>query len=181
MNLNSDKELRLLFLGDSITEGFDLKAHLPGIFAVNHGVSGLSTAELLDAMRDEWFSSHPTHVFLCIGTNDIARNIPLSSMLDHTMQMIHRIRKHLPQARIFLMSLFPTRNNPPRPNHVIRQYNQLLHSLAIDLNVDYWHLFPFFSGPDGRLNHYFTHDGLHLTDEAYRNWACLLRILLAEK
>ncbi|MBK9291843.1 MAG: hypothetical protein IPM52_09490 [Bacteroidetes bacterium] len=172
-------EKRLLFLGDSITEGFDLAAFLPGMNAVNHGISGLSSGELFDAIRDDWFSSNPTHVFLCVGTNDLARNIPLASILSNTTRIVHRIRKHAPEARILLTSLFPTLHNPPRPNSLIRQYNQLLHTLAIDLDVDYWHLFPFFTGHDGRLQHRFTNDGLHLTPEAYRNWAALLQILLS--
>lgn len=170
-------EIRLLLLGDSITEGFDLKVHLPGLIAINHGISGLSSGELLEAISDEWFASQTNHVFLCVGTNDIARNIPLATILSHTTKIVHRIRKHLPEARIFLTSLFPTLHNPPRPNSIIRQYNQLLHTLAIDLDVDYWHLFPYFAGPDGRLMHRFTHDGLHLTDEAYRKWAALLQHL----
>lgn len=181
MNLKANSETRLLFLGDSITEGFDLSAFLPGLNAVNHGISGLSTGELLEAMRAEWFATQPDIVFLCIGTNDIARSIPFSLMLENTTRIVHNIRRQVPQANIFLTSLFPTLHNPPRPNYIIRQYNQLLHSLACDLEIRYLHLNPFFAGSDGRLLHRYTVDGLHFTEDAYRNWADLLHCLLPKK
>ena len=74
-----------------------------------------------------------------------------------------------------LTSLFPTRNNEPRPNVRIVGFNARMEVLAADLGVEFWALHPHFLGEDGQLWPDFTDDGLHLTAAAYAEWAERLR------
>lgn len=171
--------MNALFLGDSITEGFDLAHYFPEMHFVNHGISGYSSEELLKAMHKGWFSHQPEVVFLCIGTNDLAREYDKSSTLDNIRSMVKITRDYAPEkVRIFLCSLFPTRHNPPRPNPVINELNTALQLLALDLKAEYLHLNPFFKDSNGQLRLEFTDDGLHLNAKSYAQWATLIRCLL---
>ncbi len=58
--------MKALFIGDSITEGFDLKKYFTGRDFVNYGISGFSSAEVMDAINKGWFKSQPDMVFLRI-------------------------------------------------------------------------------------------------------------------
>jgi lysophospholipase L1-like esterase len=167
--------MKVLLLGDSISEGFDLNTFFPEKKFENHGKSGFSSAELLEAMQPGWFSNQPEIIFLCIGTNDLARNIDVKEILGNIQQLILKIREFLPtNPIIYITSLFPTRHNPPRPNHLIDQFNLYLHSLANEAKIQYLHLNPFFKDANGQLRKTFTKDGLHLSSDAYQVWTSIL-------
>ncbi len=171
--------MKALFIGDSITEGFDLEKFFPGKEHVNSGISGYSSEEVLGAIQKGWFSGKPDRVFLCIGTNDLARDYNEADTLDSILRLLVKIREFAPEgSRIYLTSLFPTRHNPPRPNSVINQLNCRLHELAMQQNVAYFHLHPFFTDENGQLKREFTEDGLHLNENAYVLWAELIKLLL---
>ncbi len=168
-----------LFLGDSITEGFDLQQFFPGQNFVNHGISGYSSGELLDAMKQSWFALSPEKVFICIGTNDLARDVSFEQILENIRKMVNYIRIYSsPECKIYLTSLFPTRHNPPRPNPVIYKFNGALHELAIQCDCDYLHFNIFFTDENRMLKREFTNDGLHLNDQAYKKWVVLIKNLL---
>ena len=172
--------MKALFLGDSITEGFDLERYFPGRDFANHGISGFSSEELLDTIHAGWFKNQPDVVFLCIGTNDLAREYDEAETLDNIRQLVEKIRKYSPQGlKIYLTSLFPTRHNPPRKNPVIDKLNLEIHRLAREENIWYLNLNPFFKDENGQLKREYTNDGLHLNDEAYSIWKKLIDELLS--
>ncbi len=171
--------MNALFLGDSITHGFDLNKYFHQHDFVNQGISGCSSADLLHAINPRWFVNEPEVVFLCIGTNDLAREVEQADIVDNVKLLIDQIRAFSPKdCRIYLTSLFPTRHNPPRPNPVIDRLNVRLHLLAPALKIGYLELNPFFKDQNGQLSRSFTRDGLHLNDAAYKVWADVLGVLL---
>jgi lysophospholipase L1-like esterase len=173
--------MKALFLGDSITEGFDLERYFPGRDFVNHGISGFSSAEVLDSIHAGWFKNQPDVVFLCIGTNDLARDYDQAETLDNIRKLVGKIRQFSPErVRIYLTSLFPTRHNPPRKNPVINGLNLEIHKLAMEENIQHLHLNPFFKDENGQLKREYTNDGLHLNDDAYSIWKKLIDKLLQE-
>lgn len=164
----------VLLIGDSITEGFNEKELLPGFNTVNYGVSGDSTLELLDRIESSWFAANPLEAFVCIGTNDFARDRTDTFILDNIRKIINRIKDFSPATNVILVSIFPTRNNPPRPNERIREFNRQLAALAMENGFSYFDINPFFSDEQGKLKNGFTQDGLHLTSDAYKLWAELI-------
>jgi lysophospholipase L1-like esterase len=162
---------KALFIGDSITEGFDLSSYFPGKQYSNQGISGYSSGEVLNAMNENWLTMAPDLVFICMGTNDIARDISFSEIIDNTRKLVEKIRVYNKgNCTVYLTSLFPTRHNPPRPNPKIRAFNVQLHQLANQVGCEYLHLNSFFCDENGMLKREFTHDGLHLTVAAYKKW-----------
>ena len=65
---------RVVFLGDSITDGWKLPTYFPGKPYVNRGISGQVTSQMLVRMYPDVIDLKPAAVALLAGTNDIARN-----------------------------------------------------------------------------------------------------------
>src|SRR5580704_18799676 len=76
-------ETRVVFMGDSITEGWGMKAtattpargeFFPGKPYINRGISGQTTPQMLVRFRQDVILLKPKVVVLLAGTNDIAEN-----------------------------------------------------------------------------------------------------------
>src|SRR5215471_4908376 len=65
---------RVVFLGDSITDGWKLGQYFPGKPYVNRGISGQTTPQMLVRMFPDVINLQPEALIILAGTNDIARN-----------------------------------------------------------------------------------------------------------
>jgi lysophospholipase L1-like esterase len=67
-------EKRVLFMGDSITEGWKIEESFPGKPYVNRGISGQTTPQMLVRFRQDVIALKPSAVVILAGINDIAGN-----------------------------------------------------------------------------------------------------------
>ncbi len=67
-------EDRVVFMGDSITQGWNLAESFPGKPYVNRGISGQTTPQMLVRFRQDVIDLKPKAVIILAGTNDIAGN-----------------------------------------------------------------------------------------------------------
>jgi lysophospholipase L1-like esterase len=67
-------EDRVVFMGDSITEGWNLQDSFPGKPYVNRGISGQSSSQMLLRFRQDVIDLQPKVVVILAGTNDLAEN-----------------------------------------------------------------------------------------------------------
>jgi lysophospholipase L1-like esterase len=167
-------ELRILLIGDSITEGFNTDIFLPELNITNKGVSGDSTQETIERIASDWFKPEPHFIFICIGTNDFARGRDDDFILKGIKSIIDKIGSHTRKSKIVLTSIFPTRNNQDRPNKRIVNINDKLQHLTFNKNILFFNLNEHFSDREGELINEFTDDGLHLNNDAYKYWAIQL-------
>ena len=68
---------RVVFLGDSITDGWRLNEYFEGRDFINRGISGQITGEMLGRMKADVLDLQPAAVLILAGTNDLAREVPL--------------------------------------------------------------------------------------------------------
>ncbi len=66
---------RVVFLGDSITDGWPLNQYFPGRPYVNRGIGGQITSQMLGRMKADVLDLKPSVMVVLAGTNDIARGI----------------------------------------------------------------------------------------------------------
>jgi lysophospholipase L1-like esterase len=65
---------RVVFMGDSITDGWRLADYFPDKPYVNRGISGQTTPQMLVRMYPDVVDLKPAAMVVLAGTNDIARN-----------------------------------------------------------------------------------------------------------
>jgi lysophospholipase L1-like esterase len=67
-------ENRVVFMGDSITEGWHLDQSFPGKPYINRGISGQTSPQMLVRFRQDVIGLKPKVVVILAGTNDVAGN-----------------------------------------------------------------------------------------------------------
>jgi acyl-CoA thioesterase-1 len=67
-------ENRVVFMGDSITEGWHLDQSFPGKPYINRGISGQTSTQMLLRFRQDVVDLKPKVVVILAGTNDVAQN-----------------------------------------------------------------------------------------------------------
>ena len=65
----------IVFLGDSITQGYNLSNYFNNYPVINSGISGNTTRDVLNDMYGRVYQYNPSKVVILIGTNDIFNGI----------------------------------------------------------------------------------------------------------
>ena len=168
---------RVVFLGDSITDGGLWHEWFPDLPTLNRGMSG-DTVEGVHARLDSAVQE-PRLVSLLIGTNNLSRlgaaHRP-EEIATAVGELLDAIRAMAPDAPLLLNSVMPrSRALSAR----IEDLNDRYRELAQRNGVTYIDLWPALAAPDRTLATKFTQDGTHLNGEGYRAWVEVLRPHLA--
>ena len=163
-----------LFLGDSITDFYDLDEYYEGLPVVNSGIDGNDTQDILDDMENRVYQYNPSKVFLLIGTNDIDHGDSLDSIVDRIEQILLEIREIRPYAELYLESIYPVMEGEravnSRTNEKIITINKRLEDFCKKEQITYIDMFDLLvdsSSEKVQINPKYTKDGLHLSDEGY--------------
>ncbi|MCX7676908.1 MAG: GDSL-type esterase/lipase family protein [Alteraurantiacibacter sp.] len=165
---------RVVFMGDSITEGW-AEAD-PTFFATNgfvgRGISGQSSPQMLARFYQDVVALHPQAVHILAGTNDIGGAtgpITVTEYLETITAMID-----LAQANgiaVILGALPPMSRLLPRPDFdtrpVVMALNQQLADLARDKGVVFVDYHSPLRTDDGAFDPAYANDGVHPTRAGY--------------
>lgn len=166
----------IVFLGDSLTEWFDLDKHFPDRDLINEGVAGDTTHGVLYRLRDVT-SGHPAKILLMIGLNDLFQGMkPKEITLNHE-DILVTIRDRSPGTTLVVQSILPVNEDMIMGsgiNKKIQKLNRSLKKMCRHYKHTYVDLFVSFL--DGKqLRKEYTYDGGHLTEKGYSHWASLIR------
>lgn len=171
---------RVIFLGNSITQGGDWATLTGDSTVINRGIGADITfglrARLADVTRRQ-----PSRLFVLIGINDISKDIPDAVIAAQYRALIDSAKRQSPQTKIFVQSILPL--NPmvrDFPQHYDKQervvaVNRLIRQMARATGVTYIDLWPIFVDAHGRLDARLTGDGLHLNAKGYERWVRYLK------
>ena len=104
---------RVVFMGDSITDGWHLDEYFPGKPYVNRGISGQVTSQMLVRMYPDVIGLKPAAMVVLAGTNDIARNNgPATAEMieENLMAMTELAQGH--GIKVLLCSILPVSDYP---------------------------------------------------------------------
>lgn len=173
---------RVVFLGNSITEGGDWARLTGDSTAVNRGIGGDVTSGVLRRL-DDVVRRRPAKLFLLIGVNDIAKDIPEAVIADNVRKIVDSVRVGSPETAVYVQSVLPVNPTVDRfpqhydkGDHVLR-LNVLLREVATAAGVHYVDLYPVFCDAQGLLDARLTYDGLHLNAAGYERWVAHLRAM----
>jgi lysophospholipase L1-like esterase len=184
----------IVFVGDSLTQGFKLKTYFPDLPVLNRGIvsdggcdfpSGRSIYRGVTHRMDESiFNCNPSHVFYLIGSNDVGvTNIPLDYWFGAYKFVIAQTRAKFPDVKIILVTCPPTGEAYVRRatlNPRILEWNDLIRGYAAKERYRLIDLHALLVGKDGLLPAEMTRDGLHFNQIGYDRWAEAVRGILKE-
>ena len=159
---------RVVFMGDSITDGWRLEQQFPGKPYVNRGISGQTTPQMLVRMFPDVINLKPAAMIVLAGTNDIARNTGPTTMKmvqDNIQAMTELAQAH--GIKVILCSVTPiadygrTPQSGQRPPVDILKINEWMKAYAAQSGAVYADYFSVLVDTKGFLKEGISTDGLH--------------------
>jgi len=171
------KNPRVVFLGDSITDGWRLNEYFPDRDFINRGISGQITSQMLARFKADVIDLHPEAVVILGGTNDLARGIPLISIENNYQMMSDLARDY--RIKVVFASVLPVSDyhkadNPlyersvTRPPIFINALNDWMEKLCQQRGHTYLDYFTVVRDNRGMLQADLSDDGLHPNSKGYR-------------
>jgi lysophospholipase L1-like esterase len=174
-------ENRVVFMGDSITEGWGMKAtatspargeFFPGKPYVNRGISGQTSPQMLVRFRQDVIDLQPAVVIILAGTNDIAENtgkMTAQETLGNLIGMIELARAS--KIRPVLCSILPASDfrwhTGLQPAPKIQVLNGLIKDYAAKNNIVYVDYYSPMVNAEGGLKSELSPDGVHPNAAGY--------------
>lgn len=180
-NLNlpqpSPQNPRVVFLGDSMTQGWRLNEYFPGKDYLNRGIGGQITSQMLARFLADVVELKPQAVVLWGGTNDIARGVDPAVIQRNFSAMCDLADLH--KIKVIVASITPVTDhhkaaNPAfertaqRPPTAIIAMNSWLQKFASTRGYAYADYYQATLATDTSLAANLTPDGLHLNADGYR-------------
>jgi lysophospholipase L1-like esterase len=190
--ISKQGEAQLVFLGDSITHGWDGKGkavwekYWAPLKAANFGIGGDRTEHVLWRLEHGNFDGlKPKEIVLMIGTNNTGHvgrpqkennGEIYTSTAEQTAEgvkaIIDQLKAKCPGAKILVLAIFPRGENAQAP---MRQQNeaanQIIKTFADDKTVFFMDIGPKFLAADGTLSKDIFPDLLHPNEKGYEIWA----------
>ena len=182
-------ENRVVFLGDSITDGWRLQENFPGKPYVNRGISGQTTPQMLVRFREDVIDLQPKVVVILAGTNDIAGNtgpMDLEDIEANYASLAELATLH--GIRVVFSSVLPVNNYTPESQEFFAQrspdkilkLNEWLRTYSAAHGCVYLDYFHAVVDDKGLLKRELANDGLHPNKEGYKIMAPLAEKAIAE-
>ena len=178
---------RVVFLGDSITDGWKLPVYFPGKPYVNRGIGGQTTAQMLVRMMEDVINLKPAAMMIFAGTNDIARNNgpQTLAMVEGNIQMMAELAQ-AHEIKVILCSVTPVSDYGARPMTAgrppadILKLNAWLQAYALKTKSVYADFYSAAVDEKGWLKEGISRDGLHPNDKGYELMAPVLAAAIAQ-
>ena len=160
-NVDSAKRCDIVFLGDSITEGYPLHIFFNEYKAVNRGINGDTTGGVIDRLEFCVYDLKPKVVYLMIGTNNY------QNCTSNYEEILKGIKRHNPKTKVIVMSILPRAGDGAMTK--IRQNNEEIEKFAGNYGYFYVNAFTAMTLNQANMvvNNDLFVDGLHPNMEGY--------------
>jgi lysophospholipase L1-like esterase len=173
-------EQRVVFMGDSITDGWKLDQYFPGRPYVNRGISGQTTPQMLLRFRPDVIDLKPKVVVILAGTNDISGNTGPTTLttieenLTSMVELAHANGINVVLATVMPVSDYnknaagvPIVRTVQRPPAQIAELNEWIKNFCTTRGLVYLDYFTTMADDKGLLKADIANDGLHPNAKGY--------------
>jgi lysophospholipase L1-like esterase len=180
---------RVVFFGDSITDIWHLNEYFPDSDYLNRGISGQTAGQLVQRMQDDVINLHPAAVLILIGTNDLARETPVTT-IESDYQMLADMAT-VNKIKVIFASVLPVsdyhKDQDPsyerrlqRPPVFIKALNDWLQKFCTQHGYTYLDYYTAMLDTAGQLSADLSDDGLHPNAKGFRVMAPLASAAIAK-
>lgn len=185
IGLPDKAEKRVVFMGNSITEGWNIED--PAFFLrnnyINRGISGQTTPQMLLRFRADVIALQPKVVVLLAGINDIAENngpITPQQTMDNIRSMTELAKAH--KIKVILCSVLPANKFSWRPQMLPAEKVIALNKLILDYcrreKLPYVDYYSAMVDDKKGLDKKYTNDAVHPTLAGYKKMQEILEPVL---
>lgn len=159
----TDYEVEVAFLGDSLTDGYDLAKYYPQYITANRGIGGDTTFDLEARLQVSVYDLKPQVVVMLIGANNP------DTMLQNYENILQGLKENLPETKVVLLSMTAMGGDHWGPKNPQAAYNNVsIKLLAEKYGYTFVDLFtPLYDVSTGQVYEGYTVDGGHFTHEGY--------------
>lgn len=164
------------FIGDSITEGYNLSLHYNGYSVTNRGIGGDTTAGLQDRLKVSLYDISPKVVVFLIGGNNILKKDTPQNIINDIENIFTDLKENLPDSNIIIQSIYPMGLLFNSNNETVKQINASLKQLSQDNSFTYIDIFS--QLVDEKTSGFkpdYTDDGLHPNENGYNKITEILK------
>ena len=158
-----DYEVDVAFIGDSLTDGYDLATYYPQYVTANRGIGGDTTFGVEERLQISLFDLKPKVVVMLIGANN------MDTMFQNYESILQSLKENLPESKIVLLSLTSMGGEHwGRKNQLAAYNNVSIKLLAQKYEYAYVDLYSaLYNLSTGEIYESYTTDGGHLTPLGY--------------
>ena len=166
-----DYEVDVAFLGDSLTDGYNVKEYYPEFLVSNRGIGGETTTGLEERLAVSVYDLKPKVIVMLIGANN------MSEMFTNYENLLIGFKENLPNTKVVLLSLtamggehWGKKNELACYNNVkIKKYAEKYGYYFVDMFT------PMFDETTGEVYEGYTVDGGHFTALGYEVFTNLVK------
>ena len=158
----ADYEVDVAFLGDSLTDGYDVQSHYPAYLVSNRGISGDTTVDLENRLQVSLYDLKPKVAVMLIGANN------MDKMFDNYENILIGLTQNVPNTKIIILSLTSMSGEWGKKNQLAAYNNVKIKLLAQKYGFEYVDLYSaLLNLSSGEIYDHYTTDGGHLTSLGY--------------
>lgn len=162
-NRYEDYEVDVAFLGDSLTDLYDVQTYYPQYLVSNRGIGGDMTVDLEDRLQVSLYDLKPKIAVMLIGANN------METMFYNYERILKGFQENVPNTKIILLSLTSMSGEWGKKNHLAAYNNVKIKMLAEKYSFEYVDLYSaLFNLESGEIFPQYTTDGGHLTAAGYQ-------------
>lgn len=187
IGLPADNENRVVFIGNSITQGW-IEVN-PNFFIgksyINRGISGQTTPQMLVRFRSDVVNLKPKVVVILAGTNDIAGNTgpsTLEMIEDNIASMVEIANAN--NIKVVLCSILPAYDYPWKtglePAQKIVDLNKWIKEYAVKNKIIYVDYFAPIADQRNGMKKAYSEDGVHPNLAGYKVMEPIVENAIAE-
>jgi lysophospholipase L1-like esterase len=171
----------VVFLGDSITQGFEpLTNYFPGMKVANRGIGGDTTRGVLYRMDADVLDLDPEGIVLLIGTNDLGIGADPADVLDNIKAILARLKAHNPHTPVVVCAVMPRSDGHLNRSEKIRQLNAgIAETIKGDPQFTLCDTWSLYADANGDCSPSEFRDLLHPNKVGYEKWAAALQPIFA--
>lgn len=160
--LYDDYEVDVAFIGDSLTDGYDVKNYYPQYVVSNRGIGGDTTTRVKERLQVSLYDLKPKVVVLLIGANN------MDTMFDDYEDILIGIKENLPNSKVVILSLTSMSGEWGKKNQLAAYSNAKIKLYAEKYGFEFVDLYTALMNLEtGEIYDEYTTDGGHLTAKGY--------------
>ena len=163
------------FIGDSLTEGYDVQQYYPQYNVVNRGIGGDTSFGVEKRMKESAYDVKPKVATLLIGANNF------DTVMDNYKNILDGFKENIPNTKIILLSETSMAKDWGKNNKKAQKNNEQIKKYAEEYGYTYVDLYnPLLDPETNKLKLSYTTDGGHFTPEGYEKITSIITPVLEE-